>query len=263
MPQRLGQHFLSDANWRGRILRALDAQPHDVWLEIGAGRGEMTAELAAHAQRVLAIELDARLLPQLRATAERLGNIAIISGDILAVDLRGALEASGANRPRVYGSLPYYITSPILRRLFQHAAALADVNVVIQREVAERLTAKPGTRDYGFLSVVTQFYTEPKIVLRIPPGAFRPPPRVESALVRLNMRHTAGAEGNLDAPHFLEFVGHCFARKRKTLANNLRGSFPVARIQAALLSQGLAADARAEQLSLGQLTALFKAIAAE
>jgi 16S rRNA (adenine1518-N6/adenine1519-N6)-dimethyltransferase len=259
-PQRLGQHFLKDAAWRARILRSLAVQPGQVWLEIGAGHGEMTQELARVARRVIAIELDAPLVAALERLAAEKPNVEVHSGDILALDLKtlGLRGIASGERVRVYGSLPYYITSPILRRLFEHAVAIASIHVVIQFEVAERLAAKPGRREYGFLSVLVQFYAQPEIVFRIPPGAFRPRPKVSSALVRLGIRRERAAVGDEDK--FIAFVGKCFEQKRKTLLNNLKQVTTTEKAAQAIHAAGLQPGVRAEELAVADFAALFRAI---
>jgi len=257
-PQRLGQHFLKDEAWRARILRSLAAQPGQVWLEIGAGHGELTRELARHARRVVAIELDALLVAALERLAEAQPNIEVHSGDILALDLTKLGLRPGAERVRVYGSLPYYITSPILRRLFEHSNALESIHVVIQFEVAERLAAKPGRREYGFLSVLAQFYAQPEIIFRIPAGAFRPRPKVSSALVRLAIRRERAKVG--DEEKFIAFVGRCFEQKRKTLLNNLKLVTAAEKAAEAIRATGLQPGVRAEELSVEKFAALYKAV---
>ena len=265
MGQRLGQHFLVDAAWRGRVIDALSIAPTDAWIEIGAGRGEMTAELVRRAARVFAIEKDPPLVHHLRRLAAEAPNLTLLQADILKVDLAALLHDAEQTAPgssiSVYGSLPYYITSPILHRLFPFAARLAGIHVIIQREVAQRLAAHPGTRDYGYLSIATQFYTQPEIVLTIPPGAFRPPPRVTSALVRLRPPG-AGARLNVSDPQeFLGFAQACFAQKRKQLLNNLQTLAPRAQALAWLAAAGAPPAARAEQLTLDQLFAVWRAAA--
>jgi 16S rRNA (adenine1518-N6/adenine1519-N6)-dimethyltransferase len=258
--QRLGQHFLGDSAWQKRILETLPRDPDDVWLEIGAGHGEMTRLLAAEGRRVISIETDARLSENLRQRVQsdpaEWPSVEIVSGDVLQLDL-GKLAGG---RFRVYGNLPYYITSPILHHLFGFADQIASIHVVMQFEVAVRVAARPGRREYGYLSAACQFYTRPEIVLRIPPGAFRPPPRVTSALVRMTLPGERASLGVRDARSFLEFVQTCFSQKRKTLRNNLRALAPDDRIHAALDACALRPDARAEQLSLAQFSALFTAI---
>jgi len=258
-PRRLGQHFLVDTGWRRHILSTLRVQPNEVWLEIGAGHGEMTQELARAAARVIAIELDPRLVESLRRLAREQPKIEVAAGDVLALDL----PALAGGRFQVYGNLPYYITSPILRRLFDNADQIGAIHVVVQWEVAARLVARPCRREYGYLSVLAQFYSRPEIVLRIPPGAFRPRPRVGSALVALRSNGARAALRLEDERRFLKFVQQCFAQKRKTLANNLRLFISPQRPEGLLDEVGLSRQARAEQLSLAQFAALFRKLATE
>lgn len=274
-PQRLGQHFLAAASWRERIARlvlARAASPaastntkdagapagHDgLWIEIGAGHGEMTSLLARQARHLIAIELDPRLLPRLRERTASLPNITVVAGDILTLDLA---ELAGHQRFRVYGNLPYYITSPIVHRLLEHADLLDAAHLVVQLEVAARIAARPGSRDYGYLSAFTQFYAQAEILLRIPPGAFQPPPKVQSALLALRPPGERRLLGVEDEPGFMDFLKVCFAHKRKTLRNNLRAVVTQAEAGAALRGSGIAENARAEQIGLPQFARLFSAI---
>ncbi len=255
--KRLGQHFLADVGWRARIVETLGAVSEDVWLEIGAGHGEMTAELARRAGRVVAVELDARLLERLRSLAREFPNVEIVAGDVLELDLA---SLAGSRPFKVYGNLPYYITSPILHRLFERADRLEAIHVVVQLEVAARLAARPGRRQYGYLSVLAQFYARPEIVLRIPPGAFRPRPNVTSALVSLRLPGERARLGIPDDQDFLRFVKGCFGQKRKTLLNNLRPLVGDARAGEALRTAGLRAGVRAEQLSVEQFADLYSSL---
>lgn len=267
--QRLGQHFLADLDWREQIARAIRVSPHSTvplpkddqhcWIEIGAGHGEMTRHLLSPGNPVIAIELDAALASGLRRIAKEFPQLAVISSDILKTDL--AALASG-RRIRVYGNLPYYITSPILHHLFQFAAVIDEMHLVIQAEVAQRLAARPGTRDYGYLSVVTQFYTRPEFVFEIPPEAFQPPPEVTSALVTLRLPGERSKLALKDEQSFLNFVKLSFSQKRKTLVNSLRSLAKPEKLRAALASLSLRPDARAEQLTVAQLAALHTLIEA-
>jgi 16S rRNA (adenine1518-N6/adenine1519-N6)-dimethyltransferase len=263
--QKLGQHFLADLGWRKRILETLPRAQEDVWVEIGPGHGEMTQLLISRARRLIAIEADVRLADGLRALqaarvaegAEEWRRLEIVSGDVLQQNLA---QLTG-DRFRVYGNLPYYITSPILRHLFDAADRITSIHIVVQFEVAARIVARPGRRDYGFLSVLCQFYAHPGIELRIPPGAFRPQPRVTSALVSITLPGERASLSIADEKRFLDFVGLCFSQKRKTLRNNLRSLAPTGRIAEALAACGVRPYARAEQLSLAQFAALFIALA--
>ncbi len=182
-PEKLGQHFLTDVSWQERIAQAVRIDG-GVWVEIGAGHGEMTTRLARRASKLFAVELDPRLARRLREVTAPLKNVQIVESDVLAVDFE---KLTGGARFSVYGNLPYYITSPILHRLFEHAGRIAAIHIVIQFEVAVRIVARPGNRDYGYLSVASQWFGRPEIAFRIPPGAFRPPPKVASALVSFRM----------------------------------------------------------------------------
>jgi 16S rRNA (adenine1518-N6/adenine1519-N6)-dimethyltransferase len=253
----MGQHFLADASWQQRILDTLPRTPDETWIEIGAGHGEMTHLLAAEGRHVVAIEADARLAEglaqSLSANPEEWPGVEIVAGDVLQLDI-GKLAPG---KFRVYGNLPYYITSPILHHLFGYAERIASIHVVMQLEVAERIVARPGRREYAYLSAACQFYTKPEIALRIPPGAFRPPPRVRSALVSMTLPGERASLRVADEKRFLQFVQTCFGQKRKTLRNNLRAMAPDQRIHDALATCGLRADARAEQLTLAHFAALF------
>jgi 16S rRNA (adenine1518-N6/adenine1519-N6)-dimethyltransferase len=261
--QRLGQHFLADLDWQEQISRAIRVSRHSTapftgkdycWLEIGAGHGEMTEHLAVTGAPVYAVEIDPHLGDHLRHLSKRFANLTVIQGDALEVDIP---SIAAGRRIRVYGNLPYYITSPILHRLFSFADFIDEIHVVIQTEVALRLAAKPGTKAYGYLSVVTQLYSRPEFVFEIPRNAFSPPPEVTSALVTLRL---PGERATLALPNtesFLNFVKMCFAQKRKNLVNNLRTVAEPPVVRKALESLDLRPDARAEQLSVVQLADLF------
>jgi 16S rRNA (adenine1518-N6/adenine1519-N6)-dimethyltransferase len=255
--QRLGQHFLHSASWLDRIARTLPLQPGETWIEIGAGHGEMTSRLQGDGRRVIAIEMDPPLAAGLRkrAAAEWIG-VEVMESDALAVDF-GDL---GGSQFRVYGNLPYYITSPLIRRVFQAAGSVRSLHIVIQKEVAERIVATPGHRAYGFLSTLCQFYSRPKIVFSIPPGAFRPPPRVSSALLDLQVPGARKDLGIANDAEFLEFIQRCFGQKRKTLRNNLRTFVEPASIEAALRLARIDPGARAEELPLAAFARLHAAL---
>ena len=211
-PRRLGQHFLSDQSWQERIARTIRIDG-GVWVEIGGGHGEMSTRLAGTADKLFVVELDAPLARRLREFAARRTNVQIVESDVMAVDFA---ELTGGERFSVYGNLPYYITSPILHRLFEYADRIDAIHIVIQLEVAERIVAAPGRRDYGYLSVASQWFGKPEIAFKIPPGAFQPPPKVDSALVSFRMPGERVNQHVADAAAFLDFVKECFAQKRKT-----------------------------------------------
>jgi 16S rRNA (adenine1518-N6/adenine1519-N6)-dimethyltransferase len=268
-PTHLGQNFL-EAGWRERIATMLDVREGEAWIEIGAGHGEMTALFAQAGARVNAIELDANLAATLRRRGAEWPSVKIVEADVLDVDLA---EIASSSPFKVYGNIPYYITSPILHRIFdasgKHPGAVISAHLVMQLEVAARLVARPGKhlggKEYGYLSAATQFHSSPEIILKIPPGAFRPRPKVASALVKLIF---PGEGVNLHVANsdaFLKFVQSCFAQKRKTLANNLRAMGTAATTSTKSLAEimdeaGIAAGARAEQLTLAQFAALYRAL---
>jgi 16S rRNA (adenine1518-N6/adenine1519-N6)-dimethyltransferase len=289
--QRLGQHFLADAGWREQIARAIGVSSHSIrrsaaappgrgspaaaawpassappqdqsycWIEIGAGHGEMTEHLLSTGAVVYAVEIDAVLMARLQRLAKKFPNLTVVPGDVLETDL--AALAAG-RRIRLYGNLPYYITSPILHHLFSFADSVDEIHIVIQEEVALRLTAKPQTKQYGYLSVATQLYARPEFVLRIPHDAFSPPPEVGSALVTLRLPGERAKLALPDAAAFLDFVKLNFAQKRKTLVNNLRSLARPDAVREILAELNLRPDARAEQLSVRQFAALHAALSAD
>jgi 16S rRNA (adenine1518-N6/adenine1519-N6)-dimethyltransferase len=252
--QKLGQHFLAASGWRERIAETLGSRSDDVWVEIGAGHGEMTEHLARRARRVVAIEADAALVRRLHERAAEWPNVEILHADVLSTDLR----ALAGERFRVYGNLPYYITSPVLHHLFRFAGAIQTIHIIIQLEVAERIAAQTRRRAYGYLSTLCQYYARPEIAMRIPPGAFRPPPKVTSALVSMRLPGEGAQLSIANEAGFLKFLHDVFSQKRKTLRNNLRLKFRDECMTSALAECQLSGNARAEELTLAQFARLFE-----
>lgn len=220
-------------------------------VEIGAGQGALTAHLLERAGRVIAIEKDPALADHLRIRFHAEDRLEIVEADVLEIDLGGWGSAV------VAGNLPYYITSPVIERTLAVGKLLERAVFLVQKEVAERITAAAGCRDYGFLSVTTQLYAETELLFGVPPGAFQPPPKVDSAVIRLTPRHRKLAETAIvDPAPLLAFVGLCFRHKRKTLRNNLAPVFG-----REMLETVPEADLRAEQLSLEQFMALYRRLA--
>jgi 16S rRNA (adenine1518-N6/adenine1519-N6)-dimethyltransferase len=250
---KLGQHFLEDSRWRRHIVDWLDLRPEDLVIEIGPGKGAMTELLAQRAARVIGIELDSRLAQDLACRSAPNPKIEIRTADILKINLTDVCQSRQSPNCFVFGNLPYYITSPILHHVLSFSAIIRSMALLVQREVADRLEARPGSRDYGYLSVFVQSYSEPRIVLTVPPGAFRPAPRVHSALVRFEMRLAQKAP----PPEFFEFAKRCFAHKRKKLVGNLAPLYGRHCIEGHLSALGLPITLRAEQMSLEQFKSLF------
>lgn len=242
--RRLGQHFLTRPAILERLAEAACPGPEPLVVEIGAGRGALTEFLLARASRVVAIEIDPRLAESLRERFRNAPGLTVLQADVLETGL-------GQWGPAVIaGNLPYYITSPILERIFALGPLLRRAIVLTQKEVAERLAARPGSRQYGYLTVLANLFTQPELLFQVPPGAFSPPPQVDSAAVRLTPRPPLA--GLPDPAPFLEFASRAFRHKRKTLRNNLE---PFYGRQAALWPE---ARLRAEQLSLDQLLELYR-----
>ena len=264
MPARpkLGQNFLVDAQAVERIAAALGDLSGRTVVEIGPGRGAITAAFAARAGHVLAIELDRELAAHLRNRFSP-DRVTVVEQDVLKFDFAKApahLPASfsrAAGRLRVAGNLPYYITSPILLKLAASHAALDLAVLMVQREVADRIVAAPGSRDYGLLSVTAQMYGPAETLFTLPPSAFSPPPEVHSTVFRWRFAPRFAPLG-VDEAGFLRFLRQAFAQKRKTLANNLRAAgLSPASISPALHRAGIGSQARAESLPVEALAALW------
>jgi 16S rRNA (adenine1518-N6/adenine1519-N6)-dimethyltransferase len=256
---RLGQNFLVDPNACRAIVAALGDIRGDAVLEIGPGAGALTDLLARSAAHLTLVEFDAALAGRLASSYAGAAHIDVRHVDILNFDLT-ALARERQRRLAVVGNLPYYITSDILLHLLAHADTLDRAVLMVQREVAERVTAAPGSSDYGALSATVQLYAEVELLFTLPPQAFSPPPDVHSSVFRLRIRPRF-AELGVEPREFIPFLRACFAQKRKTLANNLRaaGYRPEA-IQPALQAAGLASTIRTEAVDLPAMAAIFRSL---
>jgi 16S rRNA (adenine1518-N6/adenine1519-N6)-dimethyltransferase len=247
LPRRLGQHFLIRGSILERIAAAVCPTPEPLVVEIGPGKGALTERLLRRAERVIAVELDGDLVDHLARKFAGDSRLTLLHRDILTVDLAQWGQAA------IAGNLPYYITSPILER-FARAAPVARRGVfLVQKEVAERLAATPGSRDYGYLTVQMQVVAGVELLFGVPPAAFYPPPKVDSAVVRLTPNGRAAMLGIENAPEFLDFVARCFRHKRKTLRNNLLEIYPRTIVDA--LPE---AALRAEQLPLERFAEIYR-----
>ncbi len=268
---RIGQHFLADDSAAARIVNALGDVSQSTVLEIGPGRGTLTSLLASRSRRLIAIELDRVLAAQLRMKFSNASNVEIIEGDILAIDFHSLFGPKpGASRPglvhkpepaHVVGNIPYYITSNILLRIFEFRQYFSTIVIMVQREVADRITARPGGSNYGLLSATAQLYANVEKLFTLQPGAFSPPPKVQSTVIRLTI---ARKLANLDVAEdgFVEFLKLSFGQKRKTLWNNLKSRYERDVLRAALQKTGVKPTVRAEALSLEKTAALFRALTA-
>ncbi len=266
---KLGQHFLVSDEYARRIAEAVGDTAQSTVLEIGPGRGIITSLLAKQARRLIAVELDRVMAAQLRLKFGMARNVEIIEADILAVDLDSLFGPKpGLGRPgmelkleavKVVGNLPYYITSDILLRLFEFSKYFESIVIMVQREVADRIAAKPGGSEYGMLSATAQLYARVEKLFTLPPGAFEPPPKVHSAVLRLMIapqQEKLGVAGD----GFIDFLRLSFGQKRKTLWNNLKVKYPEADLRRALAIARVKATARAETLTLKESAELFRAL---
>ena len=251
--KRFGQHFLHDPGLIRRIVQAIAPKPGDRLVEIGPGEGAITLPLLREHGALTVIELDRDLIPRIEAAAAGAGTLTVIHADVLTVDFT---QLAHGEALRVVGNLPYNISSPILFHCLEHAAAIRDMHFMLQKEVVDRMAAPPGSKVYGRLSVMLQLYCRVEPLLRVPPGAFNPPPKVDSAVVRLTplppeQRHDAD-------PALVErIVRHAFGQRRKTLSNALSGVATAAQIDAA----GIDPRVRAEQLAPLRFVDLAKVVA--
>ncbi|WP_109485164.1 16S rRNA (adenine(1518)-N(6)/adenine(1519)-N(6))-dimethyltransferase RsmA [Occallatibacter savannae] len=256
---KLGQNFLRDPKAVRRIVAALGDCSGSTVVEIGPGRGAITRELMSKAKRVVALEIDEALTAQLSGELTGAGGreIVIENADVLAFDFEGASRAAGGKLV-VVGNLPYYITSPILMRLADSARALDRAVLMVQREVADRVTAKPRSRDFGLLSVMVQMHGPVEPIFTLPPSAFSPPPEVHSTVFRWRFAPRFEELG-VDRDVFVGLLRKVFALKRKTLANNLRAAgMEPETIARALEETGVDAKARAEELPPEKLASLCR-----
>lgn len=266
---KMGQHFLASEDLAARVVDALGDVSQSTVLEIGPGRGIMTSLLARRARRLIAIELDRVLAAQLRLKFGMSRNVEIIEADVLAVDFDSLFGPKpGLSRPgidmkpqrvKVVGNLPYYITSDILLRLFEFSKYFESIVIMVQKEVADRIAAEPGSRDYGVLSATAQLHARVERLFTLPPGAFAPPPKVYSTVLRLTIdpqQEKLGVAGD----GFIDFLRLSFGQKRKTLWNNLKERYEDAGLRDALDAAKVKPSARAETLSLEQSAAVFRAL---
>lgn len=249
----LGQHFLHERGVIEKIVLAVNPQPGDVLVEIGPGQGAITFPLLRRHGRLTVVEFDRDLITPLMEAAEGLGELTIVHKDVLKVDF-GKLAGDG--RIRLVGNLPYNISTPILFHVLEHAEAIVDMHFMLQKEVVDRMAAAPGSKTYGRLSVMLQALCRVTPLFTVAPGAFRPPPKVDSAVVRLVPRPAAEV-GIVDPALFERVVREAFGQRRKTLRNALQQVCSGERIAAV----GLRPDARAEQIPVADFIALANSLA--
>ncbi|MCR5371219.1 MAG: 16S rRNA (adenine(1518)-N(6)/adenine(1519)-N(6))-dimethyltransferase RsmA [Clostridium sp.] len=261
--KQFGQNFLIDPRVLDRIVEASGVGPEDCVLEIGPGIGTMTRKLAECAAKVIAVEIDDNLIPILRETLADLPNAEIIHNDIMKVDIRKLCEEENGGRPiHVVANLPYYITTPIIMGLFESGVPLKNVTVMVQKEVADRMQAGPGTKDYGALSLAVQYYSKAEIVANVPANCFMPRPKVGSAVIRL-ARYAEPPVAVKDPALMFRVIRAAFGQRRKTLVNALAGAPDLGlskqQAQDAVGAAGFPANIRGEALTLEDFAKLADA----
>ncbi len=256
--KRFGQNFLIDGHVVEKIINAAQITKDDTVLEIGPGIGTMTQYLAESAGKVFAVEIDKNLLPVLEETLADYDNVTVINEDILKVDIN-ALLGDNAKNVKVVANLPYYITTPIIMGLFENHIPAKSITVMVQKEVAQRMQAKPGSKDYGALSLAVQYYAEPYIVANVPPNCFMPRPNVGSAVIRLTSWDKPPVEVDNEKLMF-DLIRASFNQRRKTLQNGINNSpnlnFTKEQVIGALKKMGLSESIRGEALTLEQFAEL-------
>ena len=257
-----GQCFLRDERYVERIVQAVATRPGETLIEIGAGQGQLTLPLARAGARVVAIESDRRLAEELRRSLPSDCALELLEDDALRLDFRSLVQKQGPGKIRVVGNLPYSVAAPILLRLLNARECFSELILMFQSEVAERLTAKPGTKEYGFLTVVAQRAARIQVLFRIPPDAFRPRPRVVSALLRFEMREVDARDAGVDEKLFRGLVRGLLAHRRKTIGNNIKHLEPSGLSREATLgaleTMGIDPARRAETLGVEEFTELSR-----
>ena len=262
--KRYGQNFLIDSHILEKIVQASDITKEDFVLEIGPGIGTMTQYLAEAAGWVTAVEIDKTLIPVLQDTLSAYQNVTVINADILKLDLHALIkEKNNGNPIKIVANLPYYITTPIIMGLFESHIPLKSIIIMVQKEVADRMQAGPGTKDYGALSLAVQYYARPEILFTVSPGCFMPRPNVGSAVIRL-VRYVDNPVSVRDEAHMFSQIRSAFGQRRKTLVNSLAnaGNLQITKEQTlhALEEMHLDASVRGEALTLSQFAMLSNII---
>lgn len=258
--KKFGQNFLIDGRVLEKIMDAADISGDDFVLEIGPGIGTMTQYLAERARAVMAVEIDRNLIPILSETLKEYDNVSVLNADILKVDLTKVAEEKNEGRPiKVVANLPYYITTPIIMGLFESHVPVENITVMVQKEVADRMQAGPGTKDYGALSLAVQYYAEPYIAANVPPNCFMPRPKVGSAVIRLTRHKNPPVQADNEKLLF-QLIRASFNQRRKTLRNGIKNysglNFSKEEVAQALEQMGVSPTIRGEALTLEQFAQL-------
>ena len=258
--KKFGQNFLIDTHVLDKIIRVAEITKEDLVLEIGPGIGTLTQYLCENAREVIAVEIDRQLIPVLQDTLSAYDNVTVLNEDILKVDIKALVNERNGGKPvKVVANLPYYITTPILMELFEKHVPLSSVTVMVQKEVADRMQAKPGTKDYGALSLAVQYYAQPYIAANVPPNCFMPRPNVGSAVIHLKLHEKPIIELR-DEELLFKLIRASFNQRRKTLVNGLYNftglSYSKEQLVSAMQAEGLDENVRGEALTLSQFAGL-------
>lgn len=270
LSKSLGQNFLTDGNIVAHIVESCGAGEQDLVIEIGPGIGVLTAEAAQAAGKVVAVEIDKNLIPILKETLADYPNVTVVNQDILKTDVTQLIEEHRliGDRPargvKIIGNLPYYITTPIIMKLLEERVPCDSITIMLQKEVAERIEASPGSKTYGALSVAVQYYCEVTYVTTVPKEVFHPRPKVDSAVIRLDLRKQRPVD-LIDEELFFQVIKGGFGQRRKTLHNALTGVRGKTKeeIAAVLAAAGIEPNRRAETLSIAEFAAIANTIAGE
>ncbi|MFB6366484.1 16S rRNA (adenine(1518)-N(6)/adenine(1519)-N(6))-dimethyltransferase RsmA [Paenibacillus elgii] len=267
LKKSLGQNFLIDQNILTKIVSAAELDSSKGALEIGPGIGALTQQLAKTSGRVVAVEIDQRLLPMLEETLKPYPHVSVVHGDVLKTDLRALFEAHfrEVSKVSVVANLPYYVTTPIVMKLLEEKLPLEHIVVMIQKEVADRMAAKPGGKEYGSLSIAVQYYCEPEVVTIVPHTVFIPQPNVDSAVIKLKVREQPPVEVE-DESFFFDVVQASFMQRRKTIYNNLAARYftkeTKGQLEGILRNAGIEPSRRGETLSIEEYSVLCRHLAA-
>ena len=261
--KKFGQNFLIDTHVLEKIIEESGITKDDFVLEIGPGIGTMTQYLCENAREVAAVEIDKNLIPILADTLSAYDNVEVINDDILKVDINKLAEEKNGGKPiKVVANLPYYITTPIIMNVLESGIPFADMTVMVQKEVAQRMCAGPGTKAYGALSIAVQFYTDPRILFTVPPHCFVPQPEVDSTVIQLVPKQDKLPVS--DREKFFRIVSAAFSQRRKTLVNALAnsGNFQMSKEEIAVLLQrfGISASVRGEALNIADFCQICEEI---
>lgn len=260
----LGQNFLVDQNILNKIIEGARINKYDLVLEVGPGAGTLTRALASQAKKVAAVEIDKRLIPILDETLKDFDNVDLIQADILKLDIQGLVDdVFDGQSFKLVANLPYYITTPIIMRFLEEGLPFKSIVVMVQKEVAERMMASKGTKDYGSLTVAVQYYTQPRLITRVPASVFIPPPKVDSIVLALDKRDKPPVEVK-DQAAFFALVKAVFSQRRKTLLNTIHASgiCDLEKDKLRLLLEGLGIDPsrRGETLSIEDMAKIANAL---